>query len=92
MNDVPDVESNLNVAKSMRFAEAAKQAFSFSEHAGFRLTQSGPARLQYETAQAFATIEWDAGSGELNVFVGPQPRNGEARDAFSLTDCWPWRA
>jgi len=70
----------------MRFAEAAKQAFSFLEHANFRLAQTGPARLQYETAQSFVTIEWDARSGELNVFVGLQPRKGEAADAFSLTD------
>src|SRR5262245_45410490 len=70
----------------MRFAEATRQAFSFLEHAGFRLTQSGPVRLQYETAQAFVTIDWDARSGELNVRVGFQPRDGEARDELSLTD------
>src|SRR5262245_28823929 len=70
----------------MRFAEAAQQAFSFLEDAGFRLAESGPARLQYETARAFVTIDWDARSGELNVRVGLQPKHGEARDEFSLTD------
>jgi hypothetical protein len=70
----------------MRFSEAAKQAFSYLERAGFRLAQVDPDRLQYEAAQAFVTIEWDARSGELNVFVGLQPRKGEPRDAFSLTD------
>jgi hypothetical protein len=70
----------------MRFAETAQQVFSFLEHAGFRLTQSSPVRLQYETDQAFVTIDRDARSGELNVWVGLQPKDGEARDAFSLTD------
>ena len=73
-------------AMSMRFSEAAKQAFSYLGHAGFRLTQIDPHRLQYETAEAFVTIEWDARSGELNVFVGLQPSKDEVRDAFSLRD------
>jgi len=42
--------------------------------------------MQYETDRAFVTIGWDARSGELDLYVGLQPRNGEARDAFSLTD------
>lgn len=70
----------------MQFAEAAKLAFSFLEQAGFGLMHSGPAQLQYETAQVGVTIEWDVRSGELDVFVGLQPRNGQARDAFSLSD------
>lgn len=70
----------------MQFRDRAQQAFSFLERAGFRLVERTPARLDYETAQAFVTIEWDARSGELNVFVGPQPREGEVRNAFSLTD------
>jgi len=70
----------------MHFPDMAKQAFSFLQGAGFRLVESNPARVHYETAQAFVTIEWDARSGELNVFTGPQPRKGEERDAFSLTD------
>ena len=64
----------------------AQEAFSFLERAGFRLTESGPARLQYETAQAFVTIEWDSRSGEFNVFVGLQWRKGEAGNALPLTD------
>jgi hypothetical protein len=70
----------------MRFAEATQQAFSFLEHAGFRLTQSSPVRLHYEAAQAFVTIDWDVRLGELNVWVGFQPKDGEAREKFSLTD------
>lgn len=70
----------------MRFVDAARHAFSFMEDAGFRLTQSGPARLQYETVLVVVTIEWDARSGELDVLVGLQPEKGEARDAFSLAD------
>jgi hypothetical protein len=70
---------------SVHFPDMAQQAFSFLEGAGFRLTQSGPARLQYETAQVFVAVEWDSRSGELNVFVGLQPRKDQA-DAFSLTD------
>jgi hypothetical protein len=71
---------------SMHFPDMAQEAFSFLERTGFRLTESGPTRLQYETAQAFVTVEWDTRSGELNVFVGLQSRKGEAGNAFSLTD------
>jgi hypothetical protein len=71
---------------SMRFSDMAERAFSFLEGVGFRLTQSDPARLQYESAQTFVTIEWDARSGELNVFTGLQPKKGEVRDSFSLRD------
>lgn len=70
----------------MQFAEAAKQAFSFLEHAGFRLTERDSVRLRYESTQAFVVIEWDPRSGELDVLIGPQPKKGESRDAFSLTD------
>jgi hypothetical protein len=70
----------------MRFAETAQQAFSFLEHAGFRLTQGSPVRLHYEAAQASVTIDWDVRSGELNVWVGFEPKNDEAREKFSLTD------
>jgi hypothetical protein len=70
----------------MRFVDAAKQAFSFMQDAGFRLTQDSPARLQYETALVVVAIEWDARSGELDVLIGLQPKKGERRDAFSLTD------
>lgn len=70
----------------MRFPDMARQAFSFLEDAGFHLIQRDPARLQYETDQAVVTIEWDARSGEMNVFIGLQPRKGEPLDAFSLSD------
>lgn len=71
---------------SMRFTDSAQRAFAFLKGAGFLPTQSDPARVQYESAQTFVTIEWDSRSGELNVFMGLQPRKGEARDAFSLRD------
>jgi len=71
---------------NMRFTDLAQQAFSFLEGTGFCLTQSDPAQLQYESPRAFVTIEWDCRSGELSVFMGLQPRTGEARDAFSLRD------
>ena len=64
----------------------AKQAFSFLEDAGFHLVQSNPNELQYETDRAFVTIDWDARSGELDVFIGLQPKKGKRQDAFSLTD------
>jgi hypothetical protein len=70
----------------IHFFDVAKQAFSFLERTGFSLTQGGPSQLQYETTQVFVTIGWDARSGELNVFVGFQPRKAEARNAFSMTD------
>lgn len=69
----------------MRFSDAAKRAFSFLEDAGFRLLQ-GDRELQYETAQAFVTVEWDTRSGELNVFFGLQPKKSEQLGAFSLSD------
>ncbi len=68
----------------MRFPGAAKRAFSFLEDAGFRLVRRDPDQLQYETPQVLVTIEWDARSGELNVFLGLQPRKGGTRDAFSF--------
>lgn len=70
----------------MRFVEAAKRAFSFLEDTGFRLTAIDVARLQYESARACVTIEWDPRSGELEVFFCLQPKNAKAHDAFSLRD------
>jgi hypothetical protein len=72
-------------AKQAIFAEGAKQAFSFLEDAGFHLVQRAPAVLEYQSAQAYLKIVWSVFSGELNVFIGLQPRKGE-RDGFSLTD------
>lgn len=74
------------MTSSNRFTDMAKQAFSFLEDAGFRLSHADAARLQYETAQVFVTIEWDARSGETNVFVGLKSKKGEPPDAFSLSD------
>lgn len=71
---------------SKRFFNVAQRVFSFLEDAGFRLAKRDPTRLQYETDQVFVTVEWDSRSGEINVFVGRQPRNDEPRDAFSLRD------
>ena len=73
-------------AVSMRFTEAAKHAFVFLEGAGFRLVEAGPSRVRYESAQSVVAVVWDARSGEVNVFIGPYSRKGEANDAFSLTD------
>jgi hypothetical protein len=71
---------------SERFPDMAKRAFSFLEDAGFRLVQCDSRELQYQTAQVFVTIEWDARSGELNVYLGLQPKPAKSRDAFSLSD------
>jgi len=73
-------------AMSARFADMTRKTLSFLESTGFRLTHSDPAQLQYESAATSVTIEWDARSGELNVFFGLQPRKGEVCDAFSLRD------
>jgi hypothetical protein len=70
----------------MQFSDAAMRAFSFLEGAGFRLVQRDRDQLRYETAEVLVTIEWDARSGELNVFFGLQPRKGEQPDALSLRD------
>jgi hypothetical protein len=73
---------------SKRFSEMAKQTFSLLEDAGFRLVEieHDLNRLRYETARTFVAIEWDCRAGELNVFVGLQPRKGKPEDAFSLMD------
>jgi hypothetical protein len=70
----------------MRFSEPAKRAFSFLEGAGFKLVLLEPSRLRYETAGSVVRIEWDARSGEMNVFFGLQPAKGRPEDAFSLSD------
>jgi hypothetical protein len=70
----------------MHFTEAANRAFTFLERAGFRRTEAGSSRLKYESARSVAAVEWDARSGELNVFIGPYSPKEAARDAFSLTD------
>jgi hypothetical protein len=75
-----------NEAVNMRFPDIAQRAFSFLEDAGFHLVQREPARLRYETDRAVVTIEWDARSGEMNVFIESQPRKDEPRDVFSLSD------
>ena len=71
---------------SMRFAEAAEQAFSFLEKAGFKLAQRSETRHQYESNQAVVVVEWDPRSGELEVFTGPLPKKGESQEMFSLSD------
>jgi hypothetical protein len=71
---------------SMGFVEAAKQAFSFLERDGFRLTKSEPGRVQFDSNRMFVAIEWEARSGELEVFFGLPPTKGGAPDAFSLRD------
>jgi hypothetical protein len=71
---------------SARFPDMAKSAFAFLDDAGFRLVHCEQRALRYETAQVFVAIEWDARSGELNVYLGLQPKNGERADAFSLDD------
>jgi hypothetical protein len=77
---LPDIGTRLH------FADEVARAFSFLEDAGFRLVNRDAARLQYKTDKVFVTVEWDPRSGEINVFIGRQPRNDEPRDAFSLRD------
>lgn len=71
---------------SMRFAEAARQAFSFLENTGFRLAQVGSTRLQYQSDQSVVAIEWDPRSGGLEVFIGLLLKKGEPQEMFSLSD------
>ena len=42
--------------------------------------------LRYETPQVFVAIEWDPFSGELNGYLGLQPRSAQRAEAFSLND------
>lgn len=71
---------------STRFIDVAREAFSFLENAGFDLVQHDSARLQYETDQSVVAVEWDVRSGEMDVSIGLQPKNGEQKEMFSLTD------
>ena len=71
---------------SGRFTDMAKRAFSFLEDKGFRLVHSESGTLRYESSQVFVAVEWDARSGELNVYLGLQPKKGQRAEAFSLND------
>jgi hypothetical protein len=71
---------------SERFPDMAKQAFSFLEGVGFRLTQIDARQLRYESAHSVVVIGWDARSGELEAFVGLQSSTGRPEDTYSLTD------
>lgn len=71
---------------SGRFTEMAKRAFSFLEDEGFRLVRSESRALRYENCEVFVAVEWDARSGELNAYLGLQPKKGHRADAFSLND------
>jgi hypothetical protein len=70
----------------MQFADIAQDAFSFLKQLGFKLVQRDSERLQYETDQSIVVVEWDTRSGEINVFVGLQPKMSERQDMFSLND------
>ncbi len=63
---------------SRRFIDMAQRAFSFLEEKGFLLVQSESRTLRYEDSQVFVAIEWDDRSGELNVYLGLQPKKGAA--------------
>jgi hypothetical protein len=71
---------------SERFPEVAQRAFSFLADTGFSLTSCDAHRVQFDAPKAFLTIEWDPRSGELSLYLGPQPQKGRKRDAFSLRD------
>ena len=71
---------------SGRFTDVAKRAFSFLDDEGLRLVRCESHALRYENSQVFVAVEWDARSGELNVYLGLQPKNGQRADAFSLND------
>lgn len=73
-------------AMSERFPDMAKQAFSFLEGAGFRLTQIDAGQLRYESAQSVVDVVWDARSGELEVFVGLHPQTGLPKETYSVMD------
>jgi hypothetical protein len=71
---------------SVKFSDIVRRAFAFLEEAGFRCTQDGSARLEYETDNVFVTVTWDCRSGEINENIGLQPRRGEQKYGFSLSD------
>lgn len=69
-----------------RFHDMAKQAFSFLEGMGFRLTHSAANEVRYESSQSVVVIGWDVRSGELDVFIGLQPLTSPPKNTYSLTD------
>lgn len=71
---------------SARFADMAKEAFSFLEDAGFRLARVEAGYLRYESANSAVVIDWDERSGELEAFVGLHSTAGSSQDMYSLTD------
>ncbi len=71
---------------SEKFSDIVRRTFAFLEEAGFRCTQDGPTRLEYETDNVFVAITWDCRSGEVNEYIGLQPRRGERKYGFSFSD------
>jgi hypothetical protein len=71
---------------SDRFFDMVPRVFGFLLDAGFRPAHGDFHTLRYETADVFVSIEWDARSGELELYVGLQPKAGESRNAFALSD------
>jgi len=69
-----------------RFPDQARRAFSFLEAEGFKITHVDAERLRYESSSVVVSVQWDARSGEQEVFVMLRSSDGRARTTYSLTD------
>jgi hypothetical protein len=69
-----------------RFPDLARRAFSFLESEGFDITDVDAEELRYESSRTVVSVQWDARSGEQEVFVMLRSPDGAAQPAYSLTD------
>ena len=74
------------MTSSERFPDLARRAFSFLENTGFEITHVDAEELRYESSSAVVSVQWDARSGEHEVFVMLRSSDGGARTTYSLTD------
>lgn len=68
------------------FPDLARRAFSFLGNAGFEITLVDAEELRYESSSVVVSVQWDARSGEHEVFVMLRSSDGGARTTYSLTD------
>ena len=61
-----------------RFPDLARRAFYFLESAGFDITHVDAEELRYESSSAVVSVQWDARSGEHEVFVMLRSSDGGA--------------
>ena len=68
------------------FPDLARRAFSFLESTGFDVTHVDAEQIRYESSSVVVSVQWDARSGEQEVFVMLRSSDGGAQTTYSLTD------